>query len=169
MEDRPLMENSVEDLKLLSRVAEDELKRVWQELEHRTTPSANQLRERIATLAENIRLEADPPAPPEFGVYVIELDSKVLRTKSFMERNRKTYLPGRDCLYVGHSLLVPEHRFMQHLRGEHGSRIVRKFGIRLRPEFYGAIALLETREEAEGKEEELGELLRAEGYGVWYN
>lgn len=169
MEERLLMDKSGQDLEVMSRVAEDELMRVWTELRHRRTPSATALRERIAALAEEITAEVDPPVTPEFGVYVIELDPKVLRTRKFMKRNRNTYLPGRDCLYVGHSLLAPEHRFMQHLRGEHGSSVVQKFGIRLRPEFYDAIDLFETREEAEAKEEGLGELLRSEGYGVWYN
>ena len=169
MVDRPFMDKSVEEIEVSARVAEDELKQIWKELDHRTTPSASELRNRLLEAAREIILDAEPPAAPEIGVYVIELDSKVLRYKPFMKRNSKTYLPGKDCLYVGHSLLAPEHRFMQHLRGEHSSKVVRRFGIRLRPEFYEAIDPFVERDDAIAKEEELGELLRSEGYGVWYN
>lgn len=172
MPDRPFMNASVQELEVTARVAEDEIRNVWTELRHRKSPTATELSERIASLASEIVEEVTPPELAEsskFGVYVIELDAKVLRSKKFMAKNSKTYLPGRDCLYVGHTQLTAEQRFLQHLEGEHGSPIVRRFGLRLRPEFFAAIDRFETRQEAMVREEQLGELLRAEGYGVWYN
>lgn len=169
MEDRPFMDKSGEELEVSARIAQEELRQIWEELKHRTMPIANTVRERILEFAHGVVEEAEPPKEPEIGVYVIELDQKVLRYKSFMKRNSKTYLPGRDCLYVGHSLLTAEQRFMQHLRGHHSSKVVRRYGVRLRPEFYDAIDPFVERDDAEAKEEELGELLRSEGYGVWYN
>lgn len=169
MEDRPFMDKSVNEIAVTARVAQEQLRQIWEGIDHRTVPTAAKVRDRILGFAREVVEDAEPPKEPEIGVYVIELDQKVLRYKPFMKRNGKTYLPGRDCLYVGHSLLAPEHRFMQHLRGQHASKIVRRYGLRLRPEFYDAIDPFVEREDAEAKEEELGELLRSEGYAVWYN
>lgn len=169
MEQRPLMNSGITEIEERSEAALSELRQVWFELQHRATPAANAVAGRIADFSRYVMAQVDPPADPRFGVYVIELDQKVLRTPTFMERNRQTFLPGRECLYVGHTEAAPEHRFLQHLQGEHAASIVKKFGLRLRPEFYEAIGLFQTRELAEAKEEELAELLRAEGYGVWYN
>ncbi len=62
----------------------------------------------------------------------------------------------------------PEERFEQHKRGYKASRLVKRFGTRLRPEFYECLNPM-TRAEAEIQEKELARLLRREGYAVRQN
>ncbi|MBE0527607.1 MAG: ribose-5-phosphate isomerase, partial [Thermoleophilia bacterium] len=62
-----------------------------------------------------------------------------------------------------------EERFAQHLDGVRSSRIVREYGVRLRPKLYANVGPFETRAESERAETKLAERLRSRGYAVWSN
>ena len=79
----------------------------------------------------------------------------------------------KPCIYVGSTTKTPEERFRQHIEGARNnrgplfSRIVRNYGVRLRPRLYEKHNPLNTREEAEAKEQELTIKYRQLGYTVW--
>lgn len=98
-------------------------------------------------------------------IYVVELDRAILGEKRFRDANPKRN-PELPCLYIGSTGLTPEERFENHRSGHKGSRFVRKYGLRLRPdkyEHYGPMAW----EEARRKESDLAGELRSLGYGIW--
>ena len=104
---------------------------------------------------------------PHHHVYVIELDELVLKDKGFVRAN-----PDRDpylsCLYVGMTGLNPKQRFKNHKAGYKANKYVRKYGLHLLPslyEFYNPMSYTQ----AQAKEKELAEELRAQGYAVWQN
>ena len=107
-----------------------------------------------------------------YYVYVIELDREFSNTSRAKIANpdAKTDKP---CIYVGSTLKTPEERFRQHIEGARNnrgpifSRIVRNYGVRLRPRLYERYNPLKTREEAEAKEQELTIKYRKRGYTVW--
>lgn len=104
-----------------------------------------------------------PPRRPSktprrfYRVYVIELDAKASR------RSR----PGSTCLYVGETADTPEERFAEHLRGHKASRVVRRYGLRLRPDIYRLFPLARTRPESRRLEARVAERLRLQGYVVF--
>lgn len=102
-----------------------------------------------------------------YNVYVIELDPRVLERQKFRDAN-PGHVTGKPCVYVGQTYLSPEERFEQHSAGVHSNKYVRHFGVRLRPRFYLKYQGLETREQAEQAEAELGERLRRRGFAVWW-
>jgi len=59
-------------------------------------------------------------------VYVIELDPAAGRRRD----------PRLPWVYVGSSARSPEERFEQHRRGYKSGRLVKRFGLRLRPDLY---------------------------------
>lgn len=150
VEHRPLIGHSLEELRDLA----EELRA---ELAHRSTPGANRLRDEIDP-------DFSVSTARDCGVYVIELQSKVRLASSFAKKNPEP-LPDRPCLYVGSTSNTPEARLEQHRLGE-ASRIVKKFGCGLRPEFFERYPSM-TRDQAEEEERALARLLRREGYGVW--
>jgi len=87
--------------------------------------------------------------PRTYGVYVIKLKSV------------------RRSVYVGQSYLSPEERFENHLAGYRASRIVTKYGGKLRPDLYGHLPRYHSREQAEQAERELAQNLRARGWTVY--
>jgi hypothetical protein len=100
-----------------------------------------------------------PPRAPRrfYRVYVIELDPKASpRTP-----------PGATCLYVGETADTPEERFAEHLRGHKASRVVKRYGVRLRPDIYRLFPLARTREESRRLEARVAERLRLQGYVVF--
>ena len=62
----------------------------------------------------------------EKRVYVIELDRAAGRRRD----------PRIPWVYVGSSARSPEQRFAQHERGYKSARLVKRFGLRLRPDLY---------------------------------
>lgn len=74
--------------------------------------------------------------------------------------------PGTVAYYVGMTGLPLEERFRRHKKGLQASRIVKKFGVRLAPEFYDHLPAM-TFKEAAAMEIELAELMKAEGYVVY--
>lgn len=72
---------------------------------------------------------------PHHRIYVVELAPTVRRERRFIRQNRYT-TPGQTCLYVGSTGLDPEVRYVNHLRGHKGCRLVRDHALRLRPDLY---------------------------------
>lgn len=103
-----------------------------------------------------------------YSVYVIELRPDVLEKKAFAGRNEERR-EDKPCLYVGQTAKTPEERFAQHLAGVRSSRIVKEYGVRLRPRLYANVGPLATRAESERAEARLAEKLRRRGSAVWSN
>lgn len=90
-----------------------------------------------------------------YAVYVIELHDETAAGR-----------PTEPWVYVGQTTLSPEERFSQHKRGDKHSRVVKKFGTRLRPELFKGHPRLRTEAEALAYEQYLAELLRTRGFVV---
>jgi hypothetical protein len=101
-------------------------------------------------------------AGPTYSVYVIELHREAVPA-----RFARTAVRG--CVYVGQSVRTPEERFAQHMRGGRlANTKVYKYGVRLRPDLYGAWNPFGTRREAEAAEEALAMDLEQRGYVVYW-
>lgn len=109
-----------------------------------------------------------PPRRPRkvhHRVYVVELEPKVRGHFRFQRQNRYTR-PGVTCLYVGSTGLDPEARFANHLRGHKGCPLVRKFGLRLRPDLFADFPAMTWRD-AVATEVAWAQELRESGYAVY--
>ena len=105
-------------------------------------------------------------SPKDRNVYVIELDSKILKKGYFLKENPNRD-PSKPCVYVGMTSKTPEERFAIHQSDHmHSSPKVREFGIALMRELYEHLNPL-TWEEIEDMEKKLAEDLRSQGYAVW--
>jgi hypothetical protein len=104
----------------------------------------------------------------KYYIYVIELDSQVANLRKFRQKN-PAYIMGNGCVYVGQSSREPTLRFEQHKEGYKSNKYAREYGIRLRPELYEKYNPIPTRKDAEEIEEMLGQQLRKQGIGVWFN
>ncbi len=107
------------------------------------------------------------PAKERFNIYVIELELAVLKVKRFREAN-PDYMEGKSCVYVGMTSRTPEERYEQHKNGYKSARLVKKFGLRLKPRQYRSLNPM-SYEEASRMEREKARRLRKRGYGVWQN
>jgi len=103
-----------------------------------------------------------------YSVYVIELRREVLEKKKVAGKNADRR-DDKPCVYVGQTACTPEERLAQHLAGIRSSRIVKEFGVRLRPRLYANVGPFETRAESERAETRLAEKLRRRGFAVWSN
>ena len=103
-----------------------------------------------------------------YSVYVIELRPEAMGKKTFAAKNADRR-EDKPCLYVGQTARTPEERFAQHLAGTKSSRIVKEYGVRLRPRLYANVGPFETRAESERAETKLAEKLRRRGFAVWSN
>ena len=109
-----------------------------------------------------------------YYVYAIELDRAFAQTSKTKMKNPNADI-DKPCIYVGSSSKKPEERFYEHInrirndRGPLFSRVVHKYGIRLRPRLYEKHNPMTTREEAQAKEKELTVKYRKRGYTVWSN
>ena len=111
------------------------------------------------------RVERAQIPAPHHHVYVVELDPAVLEEKAFASANPDRRA-DKPCLYVGMTGLSPEERFDRHKRGIQASRIVKRFGVRLRPRFYQRFNPMTSRDAA-AMETELARRLRLRGFAVW--
>lgn len=102
---------------------------------------------------------------PHHHVYVVELDSKVLTEEAFRHAN-PDHREDKPCVYVGLTGLTPEQRFENHRRGIKAAKLVKKFGLRLRPRLYAHFNPM-TYAEAVAMEKELARRLRKRGFAVW--
>lgn len=98
-------------------------------------------------------------------VYVIELAPEVLGERRFLRAN-PDYRPGRPCVYVGMTGLLPDERFDKHKAGIKANRFVQRYGLRLVPDLYEVYNPMPYRA-AQEMEVELGIALREAGYAVW--
>src|SRR5690554_5643389 len=95
--------------------------------------------------------------PRGYGVYVIELKSEANEHMGV-----DSSLP---VVYVGQSWHPAVKRFRIHMTGEKwSSKIVRKFGRRLRPDLYRGLRRVATRDEAEALEAAHAHTLAGDGY-----
>lgn len=90
----------------------------------------------------------------QFHVYVIELSSQAPDD-------------NRPSVYVGQSWHEPERRFLQHTEGIRAARIVRRSGLRLRPDLTEGWGPYMSREDSLAAEAELAADLRERGYRVF--
>jgi len=112
-----------------------------------------------------MRAREEQPARLSHNVYVVELDSAVLKIRLFRARN-PDYRKGMPCVYVGMTGLPPGERFQNHKAGVKANRFVRDFGKGLLSELFEFLNPM-PYEAAQRMEVELAEELRAKGYAVW--
>jgi predicted GIY-YIG superfamily endonuclease len=99
------------------------------------------------------------------NVYVIELDSRVLRDRRFRARN-PNYIEGKPCVYVGMTGLPVAERFANHRDGYKSNRYAQRYGVRLLPELYEVFNPM-PYEAARQMEQDLADELQEKGYAVW--
>ena len=104
----------------------------------------------------------------KYYVYVIELDKKVSNHKKFRSKN-PLYLKSSGCVYIGQSIRIPSLRFEQHKERYKSDSYARRYGIKLLSELYDRYNPIPARRDAENIEKMLGERLRLNGIGVWFN
>ena len=104
----------------------------------------------------------------KYNVYVIELEKEVADKRKFQTKNPR-YTRGNNCVYVGQTTRKPSLRFEQHKEGYKSNKYAKHHGLKLRPDLYEKYNPIPTRKDAEDIEEMLGEELRNQGYGVWFN
>ena len=100
-----------------------------------------------------------------FSVYVVELDKEVLKSPKFVKAN-PDHDPDKACFYVGMTGLTPKERFENHKADHKANSYVRDHGLYLRKKMFQKFNPM-TREEAEKKEKELADELRAKHHAVW--
>ena len=101
------------------------------------------------------------------SIYVIELSQEVLANKKFRGAN-PDYITGKPLAYVGMTSRTPEERFEQHKTGYKSARLVKKFGVRLKPRQYSSLNPM-TYNAALKMEKLKTKQLRKRGWGVWSN
>ena len=106
-------------------------------------------------------------APQASSVYVVRLDSAVLRHRRFRAAN-PAYLDGAMCVYVGATDMTPEQRFANHKAGHKANWYAQKYGETLIPDLYTHLNPM-TYQRALATEITLADELRQEGWGVWQN
>jgi hypothetical protein len=98
-----------------------------------------------------------------YSLYVIRLSESA---RSRIDPPGKN--PNLPCLYVGYTSKTPLERFIQHKTDPRlGSRIVRRFGETLLPEFYEIVNPIDDESDALRVEAELATGLRGLGYAVY--
>src|ERR1017187_8582171 len=107
-----------------------------------------------------------PKRQPEqhHNVYVLLLDSAVGRMGKVRAENLNRN-PKKPCVYVGMTGLTPKDRFANHKAGIKAASLVKRYGIRLLPEFYEHLNPMPF-EAAAQMEKDLAEDLRRAGYTV---
>ena len=103
--------------------------------------------------------------PPEHhNVYIVLLDPAVGKNRKVRAANPKRD-PKKACVYVGMTGLSPEERFANHKAGIKAAWVVKRFGLRLLPEFYAHLNPMPF-DAAVQMEMDLAEDLRRLGYTV---
>lgn len=110
------------------------------------------------------QLRARTEAAYHHYVYVVLLDPAVARNRRVRGAN-----PNRDpkklCVYVGMTGLNPEERFANHKAGIKAAWVVKRYGLKLLPEFFAHLNPMPF-EAAVQMEQDLAEDLRQQGYTV---
>jgi predicted GIY-YIG superfamily endonuclease len=102
--------------------------------------------------------------PDHHNVYVVLLDPTVGKLRKVRTENPERD-PNKLCIYVGMTGLTPEERFANHKAGTKAASVVKRYGIRLLPEFYAHLNPMPF-EAAAQMEQDLAEDLRRAGYTV---
>lgn len=89
--------------------------------------------------------------PDAYYIYVVELSNRA----------------GKNAVYVGQSALFPAERFSQHLTGYKAASVVKRFGVRLRPDLFQQYNPIPSRADSEEMEVRLAERLRQRGFRVF--
>ena len=103
-----------------------------------------------------------------YYIYVIELDKNVGKSAKFRKKNPNLVF-GNRCFYVGQSVKAPMLRFKQHKESYKSNTFVKRFGLKLVPEYYQQYNPIPSRKDAEELEKYIAYKLRKERYGVWFN
>ena len=117
----------------------------------------------------NLRAVADKRGQPphetlHHNVYVVLLAPKVAEHPSVLRLNTHRD-PAKPSLYVGMTGLDPAERVQNHKAGHKAAWTVKRYGVRLLPEFYQCFNPMPFHIAAE-MEQGLAEDLRREGYTV---
>ena len=89
-------------------------------------------------------------------MYVVELDAAASNNQC------------AACVYVGETALSPQERWERHRQGGRtASRVVTRFGLRLRPDLAADIGPFNCRTQAEEAEAALAAQLRRQGFVVF--
>ncbi len=110
-----------------------------------------------------------PARARTYTVYVVELREEAwARKKKLRDENPRGSLE-QPCVYVGYTFKTAEARFEEHQGGGRLSApLVRRYGVRLRPDLFGdTSAEITTTAEAEAAERAHAERLRSMGLRVW--
>jgi predicted GIY-YIG superfamily endonuclease len=113
----------------------------------------------------DITFENDEVTSGQYRVYVVSLESAVVETRKFAEKN-PGYLPGQPCYFVDVTDLAPDLRFDQHMAGIKDNAFVRMYGVALRPDFTVDLPPSPFPVAVE-QEAMIARSLRGEGCGVW--
>ena len=106
-------------------------------------------------------------APQASSVYVVRLDTAVLRHRGFRAAN-PAYADGAPCVYVGATGITPEQRFANHKAGHKANWYAQTYGETLIADLYTHLNPM-TYQRALATEIALADELRREGWGVWQN
>ena len=99
-----------------------------------------------------------------YNVYVVLLRPAAGKIRRIRNENPHSQ-SDKPCVYVGMTGLTPEERFINHKKGIKAANVVKRFGIRLVPEFYSHLNPM-PYQAAVQMEMDLAEDLRDIGYTV---
>jgi len=111
---------------------------------------------------KKLRPKGQPAA--HYNVYVVLLDPEVGRVRKVRAENPNCN-PKKPCVYVGMTGLTPADRFANHKAGIKAALLVKRYGVRLLPEWYAHLNPM-PYEAAVQMEKDLAEDLRRAGYTV---
>ncbi len=109
-----------------------------------------------------LRAQAQPEL--HHHVYVVLLDAAAGKIRKVRAANPKRD-PKLPCVYVGMTGLQPEERFANHKAGIKAAYVVKRYGLRLLPEWYEHLNPMPFAAAAQ-MEKDLAEDLRRAGYTV---
>ncbi len=110
------------------------------------------------------KLRAEHQPEDHHNVYVVLLDPAAGRLRAVRAANLKRD-PKKPCVYIGMTGLTPEERFANHKAGIKDASLVKRYGLRLLPEFYEHLNPMPF-EAAAQMEQDLADDLRRAGYTV---
>ena len=110
------------------------------------------------------QLRAKTEPGQHHNVYVVLRDPAVGKLRKVRAENPQRD-PKKLCLYVGMTGLTPEERFANHKAGIKAAYVVKRYGLRLLPEFYAHLNPMPFAAAVQ-MEKDLAEDLRRAGYTV---
>lgn len=110
-------------------------------------------------------IEDEESARGFYSVYVVALETGVMDTRKFAQKN-PGYRQGQPCYFVDVTDLAVDLRFDQHMHGIRDNAFVRMYGVALRPDFTADFAP-SAFDVAVEQQAAIARSLRSEGCGVW--